>query len=248
MKMTGNAMLITGGGSGLGREWARRFHALGNKVIVAGRRMDALEATAEGYPGMECLTFDATDAASTRALAAEAIAAYPGLNVVMHNAGVMMAENLTAPDLDKSTAMIATNLTAPIELTAALMPHLLHVPDATIITVSSGLAFVPLAITPTYNATKAAIHSWSLSLRHQLKDHGIEVIEIAPPGVATDLMPGQADNPAMMPLDDFIDETMALMARQPALDEICVQRVGFLRNAERENRFDDTFKMLNGGH
>ena len=160
----------------------------------------------------------------------------------------MIAENLAEPEPEKSRLMIATNLTAPIELTAALMPHLLATRDAAIVTVSSGLAFVPLAFTPTYNATKAAIHSWSVALRWQLKDRGIEVIEIVPPGVATNLMPGQADNPAMMPLQEFIDETMDLMAASPTPEEVCVGRVAFLRNAERENRFEATLQALNGGH
>jgi uncharacterized oxidoreductase len=145
-----------------------------------------------------------------------------------------------------SEAMIATNLLGPIRLTHALMPQLLAQPSARIITVSSGLAFVPLALTPTYSATKAAIHSWTQSLRAQLAATRITVHEIAPPAVQTDLMPGQKDSPHAMPFDAFIDEVMALLAQDPVPDEILVERVGFLRNAEATGSYAEVFRMLNG--
>ena len=243
-------MLITGGGSGLGREWARAFHDLGNRVIIAGRRLDALRETADGRTNMTCLTFDATDPDSINDLARKAVEVAPDLNVVFNNAGVMLTEDLVSPQpgLTNALRMVETNLLGPMRLTAALMSHLQGKSGATIINVSSGLAFVPLAITPTYSATKAAIHSWTVSLRWQLRDTGIEVIEVAPPGVQTDLMPGQADNPHMMPLKDFIDETMALFSRQPADPEVCVGRVGFLRHAEANGTFDATLAALNASH
>ena len=118
--------------------------------------------------------------------------------------------------------------------------------DAAIVNVTSGLAFVPLPTAPTYSATKAAIHSWSQSLRHQLAETSIKVLEIAPPGVQTDLMPGHAVNPQMMPLADFIAETVERLQSQPTPDEVLVERVKFLRNAEREGRFDQVFGILNG--
>ncbi len=160
----------------------------------------------------------------------------------------MLAEDLKAPSpgLAEAEATVATNLLAPIRLTAALMPHLLAQPKATIVNVSSGLAFVPLVVTPTYSATKAAIHSYTVSLREQLRGTSVEVLELIPPGVQTDLMPGQAENPHMMPLEDFMSETMALFARQPTPPEICVERVGFLRQAEAQGRFDQVLAALNG--
>jgi uncharacterized oxidoreductase len=144
--------------------------------------------------------------------------------------------------------MITTNPLGPNRLTAALLPHLRAQPSATIMTVSSGLAFVPLVATPTYSATKAAIHSWSQSLRSQLAGTGIDVIEIAPPAVATDLTPGHADNPNSMSLDAYIRETVELLETHPQGPENTVQRVLFLRNAEREGRYHQVFGALNGGH
>lgn len=250
MKMTGNTILITGGGSGIGRALAEQFQARGNHVIVAGRRAEPLEALARDVPGIATALLDVADAADIARFAASIVADHPALNVVIHNAGIMRAENMTADryDVSDAEAMVATNLLGPIRLTAALLPHLRKQADAAILTVSSGLAFVPLVITPTYSATKAAIHSWSQALRAQFADKGIAVIEIAPPAVATDLMPGQAQNPNSMPLDAYIAETMALLEANPTGPENTVERVKLLRNAEREGRYDETFAMINGPH
>ncbi len=247
MDITGNTILITGGGSGIGQGLAEAFHAKGNRVIVAGRRAEPLEAVARANPGMATALLDVADAASIEALAARVVAEFPALNAVIHNAGIMRAEDL-AGDYDTSDAetTIATNLLGPIRLTAALLPHFKAQPRASVVTVSSGLAFVPLAATPTYNATKAAIHSWSQALRAQLAGTAIDVVEIVPPAVATDLMPGHAANPNSMPLDAYIEEVMALIEANSKAHEICVERVGFLRNAEREGKYDAVFGMLNG--
>lgn len=250
MNITGNTILITGGGSGIGRALAEALHARGNHVIISGRRADALKAVCAENPGMAFATLDITDAAAIRAFAGKLTADHPALNVVINNAGIMLSENLLADafDLDTVDATIATNLLGPIRLTAALLPHLRAQPAATIITVSSGLAFIPLAATPTYNATKAAIHSWSQSLRHQLADTGIEVLELAPPAVATDLMPGHAENPNAMPLADYVAEVMDLIERREApRGEILVERVKPLRFAEA-NGYEAVFKALNGRH
>ena len=249
MKTTGNTLLITGGGSGIGRALAEQFHARGNRVVVAGRRAEPLAALARDLPGIATALLDVADAADIARFAAQVVADHPALNAVIHNAGIMRPENMAADryDLTDAEAMIATNLLGPIRLTAALLPHLRKQPNAAILTVSSGLAFVPLVVTPTYSATKAAIHSWSQSLRSQVAGLGIDVIEIAPPAVATDLMPGQATNPNSMPLDAYIAETMALLEANPAGPENTVERVRFLRDAEREGRYDSVFAMLNGG-
>ncbi|MCK0196775.1 SDR family oxidoreductase [Ancylobacter sp. 6x-1] len=249
MDITGNTILLTGGNAGIGQALAVALQAEGNKVIITGRREDTLRATAEAHPGIEWRVLDMADAASVAAFGARIVEEFPALNVVINNAGIMIAEDLTADPVDLSVpeATIATNLLGPIRLTAALLPHLRRQKDATVITVSSGLAFVPLTATPTYNATKAAIHSWSQSLRHQLRETSVGVIEIAPPAVATDLMPGHAQNPNSMPLDAFISETVALLKANPKGPEICVERVGFLRGAEARGDYAQVFSLLNDG-
>lgn len=250
MNITGNTILITGGGAGIGRALAIALHARGNRVIVAGRRAGPLDALATEVPGIATAILDVSDAADITRFAATVATDHPTLNVVIHNAGIMRAEDMVAKpyDLSDAEATIATNLLGPIRLTAALLPLLRTQRDATIVTVSSGLAFVPLVTTPTYNATKAAIHSWSQSLRAQLAGVGIGVIEIVPPAVATNLMPGHAENPNSMPLEAFITETMALLETHPDGPENTVERVKMLRNAERDGRYDTVFAMLNGSH
>ena len=184
MNISGNTILITGGGSGIGRALAEALHAKGNKVIIAGRRERALDAVTEADPGMESMLLEIQDATDITRFARQAIERFPKLNVVIQNAGIMKPENVPAADnLGIAEETIMTNLLGPIRLTTALLPHLMKQPDATILTVSSGLAFVPLAPTPTYSATKAAIHSWSIGLREQLRNTSVEVIEIAPPYV-----------------------------------------------------------------
>ena len=156
----------------------------------------------------------------------------------------MRREDLTrSRELGDAEATIVTNLLGPMRLTNALIEHLARRPDAAIVNVSSGLAFVPLSGTPTYNATKAALHSYTVSLREQLKGR-VEVIELAPPAVRTELTPGQSTQEAYMGLDEFIDETMALFGTQPTPREILVERVAFLRWAERDGRFDQAVEML----
>lgn len=247
MDITGNTILVTGGGTGIGRGLAEAFHAAGNTVIIAGRRRAPLEEVAAAHPGMHLATLDIDDATAIRDFAARVVADHPGLNVLVNNAGIMRVEDvLTGRDaLATAEATIITNLLGPIRLTSALLPHLVAQPKATVVNVSSGLAFVPRADTPTYSATKAAIHSYSLSLRHQLRDTAVQVIELAPPLVATDLTPGQRANPRAMPLEDFIRESMALLAADPHAAEILVERVMAQRTAEATGRFAAAFDMIN---
>ncbi|MFD1106717.1 SDR family oxidoreductase [Sphingobium olei] len=245
MQNSGNTILVTGGGSGIGAALAHEFHAAGNQVIIAGRRQAALDAMAADHPGMATMTLDMTDAGDITAFADRIVEQFPALNAVLLNAGIMVAEQ--GIDLDVAEATVATNLLGPIRLAHALLPQLEAQANATILTVSSGLAFVPLAATPTYSATKAAIHSWSLSMRAQLKGR-VDVIEIVPPGVQTDLMPGHAENPDMMKLDDYIAETMALLRQQPTPAEIHVERVKFLSEATKRGDFNQVFAALNQQH
>lgn len=245
MKTSGNTILITGGGSGIGRVLAHRWHDLGNKVIVAGRRREALDETIHGRPGMAAIEIEIEDPASINAFAERVAAAHPDLNVLVNNAGIMRTEDLTRrSDLHDAEAIVVTNLLGPIRLTNALIDHLATRPDAAIVNVSSGLAFVPLVRTPTYSATKAAVHSWSIGLREQLRGR-IEVIEIIPPAVQTGLTPGQSTREGYLPLDAFANEVMELFGRVPTPSEIAVKRVAFLRNAEAEGRFAETLATLN---
>ena len=194
---------------------------------------------------MTTVVVDVEDPAALTAFATKVVYDYPALNVLIKNAGIMRNEALAASrDLKDAEETIATNVLGPIRLTNALIDHLSRQPDAAIVNVTSGLAFVPLASHPTYSATKAAMLSYTQSLRHQLAGK-VEVIELAPPAVQTDLTPGQATREGYMPLDDFIGETMTLFERQPTPPEILVERVRLLRNAEAEGRFAETFAMLN---
>jgi len=245
MKQTGNTILVTGGGSGIGQALAQRLHDAGNTVIVAGRRKDALESAIAGRPNMHALTLDLESADGIADFSDRLLKAYPDLNVVLNNAGIMRFEDLTKThDLTDAEDTITTNLLGPIRLINALTDHLVNQQDAAIINVTSGLAFVPLTTTPTYNATKAAIHSYTIALREVLKGK-VEVIELAPPAVQTGLTPGQETRPGYQPLDDFSDEVMALLSQQPTPSEILVERVRFLRFAEANGQFDDTLVKLN---
>jgi uncharacterized oxidoreductase len=248
MKITGNTILITGGGSGIGRGLAESFHALGNRVIIAGRRKKVLDEVTARNPGMKSVELDIEKPASIGAVTAALAKEYPELNVVVNNAGIMRAEALEtqAEEVADAEAMVTTNLLGPIRLTARLLPLLRKQPYSAIMNVSSGLAFVPLAATPTYCATKAALHSYTQSLRYQLKGSTTEVVELIPPYVATELMDG-AEDPRAMPLDKFIAEVMEILKTQPAVTEICVENVKGLRFAEKGGHYDAVFNGLNDG-
>jgi uncharacterized oxidoreductase len=239
MKTTGNTILITGGGSGIGRGLAEAFHKLGNTVIIAGRREKVLREVVAANPGMEFLTLDASNEESIATAAAQLKTRFPKLNVLINNAGIMKPENLLDASADSSTAeeIVATNLLAPMWVTGALLP-LLHVQEASVVmTVTSGLAYVPMAMTPTYCATKAAIHSWTQSLRFQLRKTKVEVLELVPPYVQTELQgERQAKDPRAMPLAEFIAEVMEILTTQPEAREICVKRVYPLRYAAEAGR------------
>jgi uncharacterized oxidoreductase len=248
MKLTGNTILITGGGSGIGRGLAEAFQALGNTVIIAGRRQQALDETVAANPGMRSAQLDIDSPPAIRAFGATMAKEYPALNVVIHNAGIMRPETLLEQpeELADAEAIVTTNLLGPIRLTAALLPQLKKQPAATIMTVTSGLAYMPLAMTPTYCATKAAMHSYSLTLRYQLKGTKVEVLELAPPYVQTELLgSAQASDPRAMPLKDYIAETLKILKEQPDAKEVLVERVLPLRYAEKNGDFDKAFQGFN---
>lgn len=245
MKRTGNTILITGGGSGIGEALAHRFHDLGNIVIIAGRRQDALDKAIEGRADMHAVAVDVEDPAAITAFAKTVIERFPALNVLINNAGIMRRETVdTARDLADAEAMITTNVLGPIRLIDALVDHLVARPDSAIVNVTSGLSFVPLIVAPTYSATKAAVHSYTMSLREVLKGK-VEVIELAPPGVQTELTPGQATRSGYQPLEEFADEVLTLFEEQPTPAEILVQRVRPLRFAERDDQMDMLLARVN---
>ena len=249
MKSTGNTILVTGGGSGIGRACAEAFLKLGNRVIIAGRRKQVLDEVVAANRGMESAVLDVEDGASIKPSAEALVKRFPKLNVVLHSAGIMRPENLlSGDDLATAEATISTNLLGTIRLTTALLPEILKQPDGAVLTISSGLAFTPLHLTPTYCATKAAIHSFSQSLRYQLRNSKVSVIEIIPPYLQTALMgQAQAKDPRAMPLADFISETMSIIQTQPNVAEVIVEKAKFLRFAEQDGpeKYNAFFKSFN---
>lgn len=247
MNISGNTIFIPGATSGIGLALALRLQAKGNTVIVGGRRTERLERITAEYPGIDTVRIDTTSPDSIRAAATQVISAHPDLNVLITMAGIMRVEDWTTPAgfIATAEATVTTNLLGPIRLIAAFIEHLSAQPDATILTVSSGLAFAPLAVTPTYNATKAAIHLLSESIRLQLAESTVKVLELEPPSVATDLMPGQKNSSFAMPLDDFADQVIDLIETQPDAKEIQVENVKFLRYGEARGDYDHVVTTLN---
>lgn len=228
MKLTGNTIFITGGGSGIGRGIAEAFHKLGNKVIISGRRKAALEEVAKANPGIDNLELDVEDASSIASFSQSLIERYPDLNVLFNNAGIMQIDD-AAGNVDETvlTSTITTNLLGPIRLTSALIEHLKKQKEAAILYNTSVLAFTPFALTAVYSSTKAALHSYALSQRYKLRGTSVRVIEIAPPWTQTDLL-NSREEPRAMPLGAFIDETMQVLGTDA--DEVLVERAKKLRN------------------
>jgi uncharacterized oxidoreductase len=244
MNLTNNTIFITGGTSGIGRAYAEAFHKLGNQVIISGRRKTHLAEITNANPGMKSVELDVENPASISAVCKKLIADYPALNVVINNAGIMQIDDTsTVMDDAQAVSIITTNLLGPIRVTSALIEHLKKQPSAHVITVSSGLAFTPMNATAVYCATKAAIHSYSLTTRYKLKDTSVKVVEIVPPWVQTDLL-NSKENPNAMPLADFIAESVKLLGTDA--DEILVQRVLPLRNnaGPNESAFLNKFQEM----
>jgi uncharacterized oxidoreductase len=227
MKLSGNTIFITGGGSGIGRGLAEALHRLGNKVVIGGRRRSHLDAVIAANPGMTAVELDITDPASIDHAAAELIAGHPDLNVLINNAGIMLPD-AAAGRIDDAVLVstVMTNLAGPIRMTSALIEHLKGKPDGVVAYTSSVLGFVPLAATAIYSATKAALHSYILSQRFMLRDTTVRVLEIAPPWVRTELMNSQEAEQAM-PLEQFIEETIAVLGTDA--DEILIHAAKPLR-------------------
>jgi uncharacterized oxidoreductase len=249
MKMRSNTIFITGGTSGIGKGLAEAFHRLGNQVIISGRREDRLSSVCGANPGMRHFVLDVADLSSIQSTARKLIREFPSLNCVFNNSGIQRRQNFAAEQPIDDAAMleqIQTNLVGLIRVTAAFLPHLKSQQDATLLNVSSGLAFVPLNEFPVYCATKAAVHSFSLSLRSQLKDAKVKVIELIPPYVATELG-GGAPTPAgamrQMPLDTFIAETMKEL--EGTADEIAIGGAKNLLAATSPEKVKEIFDRMN---
>jgi uncharacterized oxidoreductase len=247
MNISGSTVFIPGSTSGIGLALALALRAKGNTVIIGGRRTELLDRIAAEHPGIDTVQIDTTDAASIESAAKQVLARHPDLNVLVTMAGIMRIEDWHRPEsfLASAEAVVNTNVLGPIRLIAAFIEHLQEQPDATIMTVSSGLAFTPLKVTPSYNASKAAIHLLSESIRLQLADTNVKVLELVPPSVRTSLVPGQEKSEFAMPLDEFIAEAVALLESQPDAREIQVERVKFLRYGEARGDYDQVVATLN---
>ncbi|MEV5752544.1 SDR family NAD(P)-dependent oxidoreductase [Actinoallomurus sp. NPDC052308] len=247
MNITGNTIFIPGSTSGIGLTLALELQAKGNTVIVGGRRAELLEQIAAEHPGIDTVQIDTADAASIEAAAKQVLAKHPDLNVLIAMAGIMRVEDWHRPEsfLASAESIVTTNVLGPIRLIAAFIEHLQAQPDATIVTVSSGLAFAPLKVTPSYNASKAAIHMLSESIRLQLADTSVKIVELEPPAVRTSLLPGQEESEFAMPLDEFVAEVMELLETRPDAKEIQVERVKFLRYGEARGDYDQVVATLN---
>ncbi|EGG47137.1 MULTISPECIES: SDR family oxidoreductase [Streptomyces] len=244
MNVTSSTVFIPGATSGIGLGLALRLHAAGSTVIIGGRRTELLRRIAAEHPGIDTVEIDTTDPASVAAAREDLARRHPSLNALITMAGIMEPEDLRDPaSLDVAERTVAVNLLGPIRLVNAFLPGLLARPSATVMTVSSGLAYVPLPATPTYNATKAAIHSFTESLRVQLTRSNVRVVELVPPATRTSLM-NQENSEVAMPLEEFLTEVMDLLRTRPDAEQILVERVKWQRNAEAEGRYQDVLNVL----
>jgi uncharacterized oxidoreductase len=251
MRMTDNTILITGGTSGIGRALAEAFHDRGNRVIVTGRRQDLLYRIAAERPGMVAMPLDLNDPQSLSRLAADIRNAFPRLNAVIANAGISRAENMTSNGWDgaDAEAMVETNILGVLRMAAAFLPMLQEQSDATFMATSSALGFLPRADFPTYCASKAFLHSWLVSLRHQLRNTSVEVLELSPPYVQTELTgTPQATDPRAMPLASYVSEVMAMLEKGAhPRGELLLERDYSRRWAERDGTYDSIFAAMNPG-
>lgn len=247
MKISGNTIFIPGATSGIGLALAVALQDRGNMVIVGGRRQQLLDQIATEHPGISAVRIDTADADSIAAVATQVLTEHPDLNVLIAMAGVMKIEDWHTSEgfLASAESTITTNVLGTIRLIAAFIEHLQTQPQSTVITVSSGLAFTPLKVTPSYNASKAAVHMLTETLRLQFAGSTVEFKELEPPAVRTDLVPGQRDSEWAMPLEDFVGEVVDILESQPDANEIQVENVKFLRYSEARGDYEHAVAVLN---
>lgn len=244
MNITGNTILITGGTSGIGLGLALRLHEAGNTVVVAGRRTGLLDTITAEHPGIAAIELDVTDPDSIARARASLENTHPELNILVNNAGIQLKENPLDPsDVRLAEQHISTNLLGPIRTAYAFTPLLAGKEGAAIVNVTSALAFVPFPTTPTYSATKAALHSFTESQRIRLAETGIQVVEIVPPGVRTELM-GQQDAEHAMPLDEFLDQVLSLWQENPDAQELVVENAKGIRGAVADGSYGQLLTMF----
>jgi uncharacterized oxidoreductase len=234
--LTGRTILITGGGSGIGRGLAEALHAAGNHVIIAGRREAALNDVVAVNSGMTAMPLDVADPEAVSYAARHLLTEYPVLDTIIHAAGVGYVDDLGGSiDDDELTATFDINVLGPVRLSAALLGHLRKQPDAAIIYVTSMLAYLPYAETALYSASKAALHAIVLAQRYRLRDTNVRIIEIAPPLVATQFA-GNYRDPRAMPLASFIAETMRAL-KEPS-DEVLIPTARARRDSLRTGELE----------
>jgi uncharacterized oxidoreductase len=242
MKATENTVLITGGATGIGLSLAEALLGAGNQVAICGRRQEKLQAAKDKHPALGIFRCDVTDGADRRALFDTVLERFPGLNVLVNNAGIQRRIDLLGGEaaLTGADAEIRVNLAAPIHLSALFLPHLVKQPAAAILNISSGLGFVPMAVFPIYCATKAAVHSFSISLRHQLAQTSVRVFEAVPPIVMSELA-GESNperNRRAMPAADCAEAILkGLAADQYELGIGFAEGLRTASRAEAEERF-----------
>lgn len=249
MRTTDNTILVTGGTSGIGRALAEAFHDRGNRVIVIGRRQDLLDSIAADRPGIVGMHLDLNNSHSLARLASDVRVRFPDLNVLIANAGISRPENVASGDWDgaEAEAIVQTNILGLLRVTAAFLPILKEQPNATIMATGSALAFLPRADFPTYCASKAFLHSWLTSLRHQLRNIPVEVLELSPPYLQTELTGAfQASDPRAMPLSSYIPEVMTMLEQgKYPRGELLLERDHARRWAERDGTYDSIFAAMN---
>jgi uncharacterized oxidoreductase len=250
MNISGNTILITGGATGIGLALAEAFLEKENEVIICGRREDKLFLARDKFPQLHTYPCDVADWQKQKQLYVQVLANHPDLNILVNNAGIQKEVNFKKglTDLQSEEDEVAINLQAPVRLSGRFIPHLLKQKEAAIVNISSGLAFIPIAFMPLYCATKAALHSFSLSLRHQLRDTSIKVFEVIPPTTDTELDRGARDKRGQVDrgIQPDIVATTAIEAMEKDEFEVAVGQAEFLRNSSRTN-FEKVFKRMNGG-